>query len=140
DFGGGSGRTELRRRLDAEDSDLWEQLDELMSLGCDGDRQKGMTLPWYFAQEIPGDPANTAIVTGEGVPVLSQPAEGAKVVDYVSWDAVALTGESDRESAAADAPGEYRQVALSEDVTGYIARDRLRPVLDYRLQVNSRNG
>lgn len=140
DFDGGRGRAELRHRLGAEGSDLWAQLDELMSLGCDGDRQKGMTLPWYFAQEIPGDPEDTAIVAGESVPVLARPAEGAKVVDYMSWEAVTLTGEDSGEGASADAPGEYRQVALPEDLTGYIARNRLRPVLDYRLQAISRNG
>src|SRR5688500_628335 len=45
DFGGGEGTAELRARLDAPDYDLWDELDELMGLGCAANEQGGITIP-----------------------------------------------------------------------------------------------
>ncbi len=133
DFGGGKGREELSRRLEADGSDLWEQLDQLMILGCDGDRQKGITMPWYYAQDVPGDPMRMMIVTGESVPVLAQPKADAEIVERLSWEAVPLSRD--------DQPGQdFRKIDLGDGKSGFVTADRLRSVLDYRLQAISRNG
>src|SRR5690606_6435813 len=52
DFGGGTGRAELQRRLADESTGLWRELDELMRLGCAANDQGGITIPWYFDQDL----------------------------------------------------------------------------------------
>lgn len=131
----GAGREELHRRLTAEDGGLWRHLDALVTLGCDGDRQKGITLPWYFARDIPGDPARTMIVTGEGVPLLAEPADHAEKLGVLSWDAVQSVGEEQPVS-----PAVYRHVALPDGTEGYVRAEKLRALRDYRLFAISRNG
>ncbi|AKH42051.1 hypothetical protein FHS61_002416 [Altererythrobacter atlanticus] len=131
DFGGGSGTEELRKRLIAEDSPLWSELDQLMALGCAANAQGGITIPWYFAQNVPGDPARTMIVTGERVPILS--AETGEPLDRLSWETVTLV-----DGWHSDRP--FQQVSHGEIESGYIATPKLRSVIDYRLIASSRNG
>ena len=132
DFGGGTGRAELRKRLTAKDGRLWEELDALMMLGCSANKQGGLTIPWYFDQTIPGaDPYQGMIVTGEKVPVLDSPEEGAKSVAILSWDVVTIAG------LKPDDP--FQMIETREGAKGYIATDQLRSLIDYRLIATSRN-
>ncbi|BBC73759.1 conserved hypothetical protein [Altererythrobacter sp. B11] len=130
DFGGGGGTQELRARLSAPDSDLWSQLDKLIKLGCARNAQGGITMPWYFAQDIPGDAFSNMVVTGEDVPLLS-PQTG-KALRQLSWDVVALVDGLHPDAA-------FQQVKIGEN-TGYVATPMLRSVIDYRLIASSRNG
>ncbi|MFC4256420.1 hypothetical protein GRI97_10165 [Altererythrobacter xixiisoli] len=132
DFGGGSGRAELRSRLATTDAPLWGVLDELLTLGCASNRQSGITLPWYFEQEIPGDPFNTMIVTGEAIPLLPNADGTGTPTAQLSWEAVTLVNGLSPEAA-------LQQVKHGKD-TGYIATDKLRSIVDYRLFASSRNG
>lgn len=132
DFGGGSGRAELRSRLSTPDAPLWGVLDELLTLGCAANRQSGITLPWYFEQDITGDPFNTMIVTGEAVPLLSTADGAGTSTAQLSWEAVTLANGLSPEAA-------FQQVKHGKD-TGYIATDKLRSIVDYRLFASSRNG
>lgn len=133
DFGGGAGRDELKKRLTAEDRELWQELGELLTLGCAANKQGGLTIPWYFDQTIQGvDPSRGMIVTGEKEPVLSSPEESAETVTTLSWDAVEI---------AAPKPDEaYQKVETRAGEEGYIATDKLRSLIDYRLLAASRNG
>ncbi len=132
DFGGGEGRAELRRRLADESTGLWEELDELLALGCSANGQGGITIPWYFDQEMGQvDPFETWLVTGENVPVLAGPGADDKTVRTVSWDLVQV--------ASLDPEQPRQQIELPDGTAGYVATDKLRSLIDYRLIASSRN-
>lgn len=133
DFGGGAGKQELRERLDDGALGLWEELRTLISLGCSANEQGGITIPWYFDQNLGGvDPFETMIVTGENVPVHERALATSRRVASVSWDLVTLT--------APLTDTRYQRVELSDGRTGYIATGQLRSLIDYRLIASSRNG
>lgn len=138
DFGGGAGKQQLRERLAANDGEHWDTLAELLELGCAARDETGMTLPWYFAQEIPVDPYMGAIVTGEDVPIYSAPATDAEVEATLSWDAVErLPDETGDEDFARVG---WLDPETDQRVEGYIATEMLRSLLDYRLIANRRNN
>lgn len=134
DFGGGAGAAQLQARLDGENPTLWDELDALLQLGCAAKGQSRITLPWYFAQKIDAvDPAAGMIVTGENVPLRIAPELDAEVLEEVSWDVVeAIDG------LQPEAP--FQHVETVKGKRGYIATDRLRSLLDYRLLASSRDG
>jgi hypothetical protein len=132
DFGGGAGAEELRKRLDDSSWGLWGELEELIQLGCSANRQGGITIPWYFDQDLGGaDPFAAMLVTGEDVPVLEAPDPASERIDAVSWDLV--------EIPSLDPAGPYQQVKLPDGTTGFVATGKLRSVIDYRLIASSRN-
>ena len=133
DFGGGSGTAELKGRL-ARDTVLWGELADLIALGCGVNEQGGITIPWYAAQEFDSiDPGMAMLVTGERVP-LYKTAEGTGAeAEEVSWDVVSLVGGLEPEAR-------FQQVKTSDGTVGYIASDKLRSLLDYRLIASSRDG
>jgi hypothetical protein len=133
DFGGGTGRAELRKRLTDKDWKLWDELDQLLKLGCAANEQGGITIPWYFEQHIDKvDPSNGMLVTGEDVPLLSAPDPKSPPVETLSWNVVSLT------SLAPD--DRYQSVTTLDGKQGYIATDKLRSLLDYRVKATQRNG
>ena len=133
DFGGGTGRAELKKRLTDKQWKLWDELDQLLALGCAANGQGGMTIPWYFEQHIDKvDQANGMLVTGENVPLLPAPDKKAKPVKAISWDVVELKG------LKPDDP--FQQVTAADGTEGYVATDKLRSLLDYRLVAMQRNG
>ncbi|MEO6387710.1 MAG: hypothetical protein ABIT16_02615 [Croceibacterium sp.] len=132
DFGGGAGTAELRNRLNDKSRDLWSELDEVLALGCSANDQGGITMPWFFDQTIAApDPTSGMLVTGEDVPVLSDPSPTSKVLSTVSWDVVKI--------ATLKPEDDYQQIELSDKTVGFIATDKLRSLLDYRLVASSRN-
>jgi hypothetical protein len=133
DFGGGTGRAELRQRLADKDWMVWDELDQLLALGCADNQQGGITLPWFFEQHIDKvDPAAGMLVTGEKVPLQASPDPKGPVVGTISWDVVEI------KTLQPDDP--YQQVTASDGKQGYIATDKLRSLLDYRLLASQRNG
>jgi hypothetical protein len=133
DFGGGTGRAELKKRLTAQDRELWRELGELLTLGCAANKQGGLTLPWYFDQSISDvDPFVGMIVTGESVPVMSSPEEGGETLATLSWDVV--------EIAALEPDSPFQKVKTTAGQEGYVATDKLRSLIGYRLLATSRNG
>lgn len=133
DFGGGSGRAELKKRLTDKTWLLWEELDQLLKLGCAANNQGGLTIPWYFEQHIDQvDSMSGMLVTGEKVPLLAAPDPKGQVIETISWDVVTLT------ALKPDDP--FQHVVTTAGKEGYIATDKLRSLLDYRLLATSRNG
>lgn len=133
DFGGGSGRAELRKRLTSDEWNLWQELDELLALGCAVNKQGGLTIPWHFEQKIAGvDAMAGMIVTGEEVPLRDAPEEDATPVRTISWDAVEISNFRPDEA--------YQQVTTTEGEEGFIATDELRSLIDYRLTATRRNN
>jgi len=133
DFGGGAGKQELRARLNDEARNLWDELDALMALGCSANDQGGITIPWYFDQDMgASDPFQTWLVTGEEVPILTAPRASAERLDLVSWDLV--------EAVSYDPEAPFQEIKVADGGTGFIASDKLRSLVDYRLIASSRNG
>ena len=133
DFGGGEGTAELRSRLEDDSWDLWEELDALMALGCAANEQGGITIPWYFDQDIgDADPYFAMLVTGEGVPLYERPDAASRQLATVSWDLA--------EIASLDPASAFQRVELADGKVGFIATDKLRSLIDYRLTASSRNG
>ena len=133
DFGGGSGRAELRSRLADDSLGLWSELDTLMALGCSASEQGGITIPWYYDQDLGAtDPYYAMLVTGEDVPLLERPDPAARPVATISWDLV--------EIASLNPESAWQRVELEDGKVGFIATDKLRSLIDYRLTASSRNG
>lgn len=133
DFGGGEGRAELHSRLSDPSRGLWDELDRLMALGCAANEDGGITIPWYFAQDLgEADPYAMMLVLGEGVPILAEPKVGAPRLDAISWDLVEPT------SYEPEKP--FQEIKAADGGTGFVATDKLRSVIDYRLIASSRNG
>ncbi len=134
DFGGGSGTSVLRSRLDAKEQDLWSELSDLVKLGCAVNPQGGITIPWYAAKPIDGvDPNTDMLVTGEDVPVRKDLDKASPVIAKVSWNFVRLVDGLQPEDA-------FQKVRFAKDQTGFIATDKLRSPLDYHLIASSRDG
>ena len=133
DFGGGSGAAELRKRLADPSLGLWGELDALMDLGCSANDQGGITIPWFFDQDLgKADPYYAMLVTGEDVPLLERPDPASKPVATISWDLV--------EIASLNPESAYQRVEFGDKQVGFIATDKLRSLIDYRLTASSRNG
>lgn len=131
DFGGGAGAAELRKRLNDPSWGLWEELDELMRLGCSANDQGGITIPWFFDQDLAADPLSVMLVTGTNIAVLAEPDPDSRQIATVSWDVVKIDNLKPEEP--------YQQVELGDETVGFIATDKLRSLLDYRLIASSRN-
>jgi hypothetical protein len=132
DFGGGEGAAELRSRLDSPDYELWDELDALMTLGCAANEEGGITIPWYFAQDLGEiDPYTAWLVIGEDVPIYAA-RDGDRRSGALSWDLV--------EVADWDPEQPRQPVSLADGVSGFIATEKLRSLIDYRLIASSRNG
>jgi hypothetical protein len=134
DFGGGSGVGALRARLSEEKPNLWDELDQMMTLGCAINDQGGITIPWYAAKPIDEvDPATAMLVVGEKVPLRKSLDAKSAEAEEISWDVVSLVGGLQ--------PGEpFQKVKTSDGTLGFVATDKLRSLLDYRLIASSRDG
>ena len=137
DFGGGAGAGELRERLAANDGEHWNTLAALLELGCAATDETTMTLPWYFAQDIPVDPYAGKVVTGEGVLLHSTPTDNAPVLAQLTWDAVEMLPDQPGDSALAHVS--WTDPDSAEVLEGYIPREVLRSIIDYRLIASRRN-
>jgi len=130
DFGGGSGRDELRKRLEGTPT-LWSELAALESLGCAEDGGV-VTLPWIFSRmPDPVDPYTALLVTGKGVPLRAKPAADAKELAKLDWTLVEASAPAD--TAA------FREVK-SGKLRGFVETARLRSVISYRLIADRQNG
>jgi len=133
DFGGSGGVAALVGQL-KQDDELWKSLDQVLKLGCAADPHGNLVIPWLFAQDLGRIDANVALlVTGENVPVLTAPRASADKVTDISWDFVSAANGMDRTKP-------YTQVTLPLNAHGYVATDKLRSVLDYRLLASRDSG
>jgi hypothetical protein len=134
DFGGGSGTALLERRLSQKQHDLWSELAEMIGLGCAVNDQGGITVPWYAAKPIDGaDPATAMLVTGEKVPMHRDADAKSPEIEDISWDVVTLVGGLAPEDR-------FQRVKTADGTEGFVATDKLRSLLDYRLTASSRDG
>ncbi len=150
-FGGEDGAANLREALEEADGGLWGEIDTLSAMGC-AVTQTGefttITMPWYFAQDMDGDPFETMIVTSENVPVHEAASDNSAQLATVSWDAVQLVPEEGAGGVinfgGPDDNG-WRHVRLpaaegAEPIVGYMRASTLRSVVDYRLLAHNGDG
>lgn len=134
DFGGGSGREELQRRLRGDRGrELWAELDAILRLGCAKGREgDNVVLPWFFGQDLgEADPYQVLLVSADRVPLRVAPDPSAEVIALVAWHL----------ADAAEERAGFRKVSLKdEEAKGYIASTALRSPLDYRLVAQRRDG
>jgi hypothetical protein len=72
------------------------------------------------------------VVTGEDVPLREAPENDGTSSRAISWGVVEIS------NFRPDEP--YQQVKTTEGSQGFIATDKLRSLIDYRLSATSRNG
>ena len=133
DYGGGSGRAELLKRLGDPKRGLWQELEAILPLGCATDN--GLTvLPWFF-WKVPDDidPYTTLLAAGADVPLLVRPDDGAKVTTTLNWALVRIKGPLDRSER-------FTKVTVAANTSGYVRTSELRSLLDYRLIAENKSG
>jgi hypothetical protein len=129
-FGGDDGLARMLERLKAPGGELMQELRRLLSLGCAVNPQGGLTMPWYFAQDM-GDIDSYAamLVTGEDIPLHAAADAASAVTRRISWDVVELSDGLHPER-------EFQAVETADGIRGYLPTAKLRSLLDYRLLAN----
>ena len=115
--------------------DLWKSLEQLLRLGCaKGQGNNEIVMPWLFSQELDSnvDPTAAMLVMGEDVPILAKPSASAEKIGTVSWDVIHLS--------AYDPAKPFQPVSMPMHQEGWMATDKLRSVLDYRLMAAREGG
>lgn len=140
-FGGEGGRDEFRAFLTVPEDSLsdeykpqaaamrdahWAALAEVLDMGGNFTSQDEFWAPYTFNVELPGDrdPFTTYFVTGSNVLLRSGPGKDTAAISSLSYVAVTI--------AEYDPEAEYQPVVLANGIKGYLHRDFLRNVVDYR--------
>lgn len=134
DFGGGEGREELRRRLSEPGWLLWEELAEVLPLGCAVGSGGWLTIPWHFAQDIgQHDPYALEIVLGDHVPLRRQASMDGEVLRFLSWEGVERLSYYRELSQEDFDPEIFELVTTADGTEGFVERARLRSLIDFRM-------
>jgi hypothetical protein len=133
-FAGEDERRRFLAALKAPDRKAMNELAALLPLGCAGSDGGGLTIPWYFAQDYGDvDSYSAMLVMGADVPLHATADAGSAAKQQLSWDLVTLDKGWFPEK-------KFQQVTVvGSGGKGYVATDKLRSMLDYRLLAN-RNG
>jgi hypothetical protein len=132
-FAGDDGREQLRTKL-AENGELFGELEALLRLGCASDATGGITMPWYFAQDYGDlDSYSAMIVTGSDVPLHAAANAGSAVKQRLAWDLVTLD-----DGWMPEKP--FQKTTTLAGAKGFVATEKLRSMLDYRLLATRRDG
>jgi len=128
DFGGSVGRQAFIEawELDRpESSRLWDELAEVLRLGC-GEGEDGLLLApslWVQMDDHP-DPSSVVLATRPGAVLRSAPDPNAPAVAELEWDMLTLRPHSSRD--------EWHAVSLADGRTGFVHHEEVRSLLDYR--------
>ncbi len=128
-FGGEEGTQTFASKWKMETgktSPIWAELDKILRLGCTNEG-KYVTMPHFFAQDIPGKQGigSTALVLGPEVKLRTGPSTSTAIKAVINWEAVEL-GEK-------DPSGAWTAVKTTDGKSGYIRNDYLRNQTDYRI-------
>ena len=136
DFGGTTGRTELRRKLAGnEGPKFWRELDAIVRLGCGKGDGQAIMMPW-FANEDLGEleGQNIMLVAGANVPLYEVADAKSNVLYRMSWQLV-------------DMPGDWREGDKFQQVNlvgmrrrGYVETALLRSQMGYRISAARERG
>ncbi len=148
-FGGNDGADVLHEALTGDDDTLWQALEDVVAMGCAPNSSGGLTMPWYFAQDLQGDAFESYIVTTDDGPLHSEPREESPRIAILNWEEVSLRFGEDGTMLTGSNPEDpenswYGVRTLpprgEEPVEGFIRASQLRSVVDYRMLAASRNG
>lgn len=130
-FAGEDGRKRFLAALKASDGKAMKELATLLPLGCAASEGGGLTIPWFFAQDYGDvDSYSAMIVTGADVPLLAAANAGGAAKRQLSWDLVTLDKGWHPDL-------QFQQVTVvGSGAKGFVATDKLRSMLDYRLLAN----
>lgn len=133
-FGGDDGRPRFLQKLKDPEGETLPELAGVLALGCAVDESGGLTLPWFFAQDMGEvDAYDAMLVTGVDVPLQATAEPTSAVTRKLSWDMVSLVSGLYPDQRA-------QRVKTADGTEGYIATDKLRSLLDYRLLATKVNG
>lgn len=135
DFGGGEGHDQLRDRLTGEQgAKLWHELDRILPLGC-ADDEGMMVLPSIFALDFGDiDGFEVMVVTGKLVPLMPNASRSGTPLRLLSGVLVEPLSGDDFERP-------FRHVRITgTELEGYVATDKLRSPIDYRMGANRTDG
>lgn len=128
DFGGGAGREEFARTWGLDNpqtSRLWDELNEILALGCARDEYGVIWAPSMVRQlDEDSDPFTTMVAIEPGAAVHRAANADSPVVARLDWDVVTV-GEYAH-------PEEWVPITLADGRSGYARREHLRWPTDYR--------
>lgn len=130
DFGGGEGQSAFReswRLNDPERSQLWEELENALKLGCAV--TDGLAIAPSLSAQLDPDLSEEVFVLAEPGALLSD--ENGKAIRTLNWDLLEATGASIN--------ADFILVRLPSGATGRVT-GRVRTSLDYRLTMQKRSG
>lgn len=132
DYGGGTGPAELVKRLDDPETRLWQELDEILPLGCAV--QGGLAaMPWVF-WNVPEDidSYSAMLVLDEDTALLDK-ADG-KPIGSAGWTIVGINPMD------FDTDAKVTRITTHDGIKGWIETRKLRSLLDYRLIAEPKDG
>lgn len=132
DYGGGSGTAELKKRLADPDGPLWQELDDILPLGCAV--EGGLAaMPWVF-WNVPDtiDSYSAMLVVGSDAQLTAKP--GGKQQAPVGWRIVGI------DPLKFDPKAPATRVTLENGQKGFVQTAALRSLLDYRLIAEPKDG
>lgn len=112
-----------------ESESVWTQLENILAKPVARASDGSYCAPWISCLSMPGEaglvePFETVFVTGENIPVYAKPSETAEQLVTLSFDAVRLAAPID--------DGQWLEVTLPADRTGFIARERVTMMFESR--------
>jgi hypothetical protein len=135
DFGGSQGReafSAVWSLAEPDSSPLWQELAAILKLGCaiNGDVR---VLPSIVAQVDPDLDAYESVLTiVPGAPVRRERNDTSEVLAQFDWALLRVTSWPD--------DGDHIRVRLSDGRSGFIRRDHVRSLVDYRMTVAQVHG
>jgi hypothetical protein len=134
-FGGERGHDDFRRtwKLDRpETSPLWQELAEVLALGCATDGT--IAVAPSHVNQLPSDYDifDTMIAVRPGATLRARPKEKAKKVATLDWDIVRM--------GSWDGTGDWIPVTLGNGRSGFVRREHVRSVIDYRATFEKVDG
>lgn len=136
DFGGGSGFELLSERLskgvdaNPDNRPHWEELSELLTLGCALDsKNMAATMPYAFAHLDGRDAFATLLPRRDGIALYKNDDANSEIAKTLHWEVLTLPNP-------ADASDTTIAVKLDDGTTGFVRRADVRSAVSYRALFN----
>jgi hypothetical protein len=133
-FGGDDGVDALKRKLESTETDLWQELDEVLALGGTFQEPDTFFAPYVFSRwPETFDSFEHVAVIGSGVRIRARPALSAPVVATVSYAVLKLGPDG-----YSDEP--WIGVRLPDGRAGFVDAKLARSPIDYRASFKFEDG
>ena len=133
-FGGDDGVDALKRKLESTETDVWQELDEVLELGGTFEGSDTFVAPYVFSRwPDQFDSFEHVAVIGSSVRIRAKPALSAPVVATVSFAILKLGPDG-----YSDEP--WIGVRLSDGRAGFVDAKLARSPIDYRAAFKFEDG